>query len=508
MPHRALPFPSQPLVLRKYPATLPGGGLLVGWSMETEHVRAPIGFNFGDPEITPTDGFIDPILLHGEGHLITIAPTGAGKGVGCIIPALLRHPGPCIVIDPKGENAAITARARRERGETVVVLDPMGITGEETGGFNPLDLIRPESPEGVDEATALVSALLPDTLGGEKNQYWVNRGRQLLIGVILHVVSDLPPEKHTLTEVRRIIHEMTTQQKAVAKRMAASRHPEVRLIEGALSIGASDTLGGIISFAQEGIDFVRGPLIQFVLEKTTFDIDTIVAGGPTSVFIVMPPHMLHSHGRVLRLWIGALIQLILRRRGKPPLSTLFILDEAAQLGTLDELRTAITLLRGYGLQTWSFWQDASQLKQLYPRDWQTMVNNSRVFQAFGANNLAAAEDMAELVGFMSGRQFLEMERGEMLLQIAGDEAVVARLPNYLSDPVFEGQFDKNPFFDPDHSPLPQPRLSRCYLRETRSIADPAETPARTIRKNPLDAHILDLIRKDMAGSAATTTEAP
>ncbi|MBN8913493.1 MAG: type IV secretory system conjugative DNA transfer family protein, partial [Rhizobiales bacterium] len=46
-----------------------------------------------------------PVLDDGhEGHLITIAPTGAGKGVSCIIPALLTWRGPAVVVDPRGEN--------------------------------------------------------------------------------------------------------------------------------------------------------------------------------------------------------------------------------------------------------------------------------------------------------------------------------------------------------------------------------------------------------------------
>lgn len=489
-----LPFPDQ-VVMRKYPPSLPDSGLLVGWSMEKEHIREPLGFNFGDPNVTPAEGFIDPILMESEGHLITIAPTGAGKGVGCIIPALLRHEGPVIVIDPKGENTAVTARARRERGENVVVLDPMGITREASGSFNPLDLIQAGAPEGVDEATALVNALLPDDIDGAKNRFWVSRGRQLLLGILLHVVTDLPKEQRTLAKVREVVHEMTSHKARVAKRLSQSRHPEVRLIESALAISASETLGGIIAFAQEGIDFVRGPLVQDALERTTFDIDDIVRGGPTSIYIVMPPHMLQSHGRVLRLWIGALIQLILRRRSRPPKSTLFMLDEAAQLGTLEQLRTAITLLRGYGLQTWSFWQDVSQLKELYPRDWQVMVNNSQVFQAFGANNLGAAEEMSALVGFVSGRQFLEMERGEMLLQIAGDEAVVARLPNYLTDPVFAGQFDQNPFFDPNYEPLPPATLSREYLRKTQTIKDRSDNETADRKVNPIDRFIFERISR-------------
>ena len=79
-------------------------------------VRTPVGFGFGAPDTSPDTGFVDPILLNREGHLLTVAPTGAGKGVGCIIPALLHYDGPAIVIDPKGENAAITTRRRSEGG--------------------------------------------------------------------------------------------------------------------------------------------------------------------------------------------------------------------------------------------------------------------------------------------------------------------------------------------------------------------------------------------------------
>lgn len=73
---------------------------------------------------------------------MTIASTGAGKGVGCIIPALLRQKGPVVVIDPKGGNYAVTARAMREMGQQVVLLDPFKFTGvEKTDSLNPLDMI-------------------------------------------------------------------------------------------------------------------------------------------------------------------------------------------------------------------------------------------------------------------------------------------------------------------------------------------------------------------------------
>lgn len=90
---------------------LPEDGLLVGWSLEAEHQRVPVGFRFAgaSSEHRRAGEHLDPILFTAEGHLITIAPTGAGKGIGALIPTLLRHPGQVIVIDPKGENYRVTA---------------------------------------------------------------------------------------------------------------------------------------------------------------------------------------------------------------------------------------------------------------------------------------------------------------------------------------------------------------------------------------------------------------
>src|SRR5271166_5979410 len=48
-------------------------------------------------------------------HVLTIAGSRAGKGVSLIIPNLLFYPGSALVIDPKGENARITA-GRRGKG--------------------------------------------------------------------------------------------------------------------------------------------------------------------------------------------------------------------------------------------------------------------------------------------------------------------------------------------------------------------------------------------------------
>ncbi len=58
----------------------------------------------------------------GSAHLLTMAPTRSGKGVGTIIPNLLTLDRSVICIDPKGENARIAGRARSLFGK-VHILD-------------------------------------------------------------------------------------------------------------------------------------------------------------------------------------------------------------------------------------------------------------------------------------------------------------------------------------------------------------------------------------------------
>src|SRR5690606_11515614 len=58
-----------------------------------------------------------PVLFHGEGHLLTVAPTGSGMGQRFILRTLLECEGPVVVLDPKGENYRETAWRRDLYGQ-------------------------------------------------------------------------------------------------------------------------------------------------------------------------------------------------------------------------------------------------------------------------------------------------------------------------------------------------------------------------------------------------------
>jgi type IV secretory pathway TraG/TraD family ATPase VirD4 len=121
------------------------------------------------------------VVYRGDAHLMCIAPTGAGKGPGLIIPNLLHYPGPVIVTDPKGVNYLVTSRRRREMGHRVIALDPFGVATDKSDRLNPFDLLLlPGSQPDAD------AELLADLLtGGEptttKEPFWDLTSGGLLI---------------------------------------------------------------------------------------------------------------------------------------------------------------------------------------------------------------------------------------------------------------------------------------------------------------------------------------
>jgi type IV secretory pathway TraG/TraD family ATPase VirD4 len=79
---------------------------------------SPLGF----------DRFGNPISYDGNAATLIIGPPGSSKSVGIIAPMLLDDPGErsFVVIDPKGEIAAITSRYRRSVSD-VKIINPYGL---------------------------------------------------------------------------------------------------------------------------------------------------------------------------------------------------------------------------------------------------------------------------------------------------------------------------------------------------------------------------------------------
>jgi type IV secretion system protein VirD4 len=430
---------------RQVPSPSPRGGgqeqqLLLGWN---GGIR-PESFGFA-PGSVASHGDSQAVTYDGDAHLITCAPTGAGKGRGVLIPNLLHYPGPAIVMDIKGELFQVTSRRRRQMGQQIIALDPFHLVTARSDRCNPFDLMAlPRSD--IESASEMLASLLAVGNELDRQPYWNVTATAVIAGLIAHIASYPPAERH-LGQLRRWLYHddmdlaiaRLLDSNAVKSRMArdqfvaylASPHQETRPCIRSMACSYTSALGS---------DQVVESLLP-----SSFRMQDLYDGKPLTIYIVIPPDKLESHKALLRLWVGTLLTAVMRRTVMPRQRTLFLLDEAAQLSSLPILRQAITLLRGSGLQTWTFWQDLSQLRQCYPNDSQTIVNNCGVLQVFGIPNHNMAQEWSELMG-LRPQDLDRLAREEVAVLRQGQGSLVCRRPDYLKDEMFAGMFDANPRF--------------------------------------------------------------
>lgn len=430
---------------RRAASKLPDDGhsLFLGWS-GTEH-KPSMGFL---PTGAPAQP--DALTYSGDGHLLTIAPTGAGKGVGAIIPALLTYPGSIIVTDIKGENYQVTARHRREMGQQVVVLDPFNLVTakDKSDKLNPFDLFGVPGSDPESDAEMLAAQL---AVGHEfsTDRYWEDTGRGLVSGLIADVATNSPPEKRNLVTLRELLYNDDLDYTlAVAldtrkKTMSPLARDE---FVAYLAAPSDKTRPCIRTTAITFVKCLGSSAVSRCLERSTFALNDLLHNKPMTIYLVLPPEKLHSHRGLLRLWVVTLLTTVMRRTRLPKLRTLFLLDEAAQLGSLDLLPQTVSLLRGYGLQLWTFWQDLSQMMKLYPNNWESLVNNAAVLQAFGVPGHASRHSWRLILGDQDAQLASELHPNEMLVAVAGQSLARHTRANYLTDKAFADRFDSNQRF--------------------------------------------------------------
>ena len=457
------------------------------------------------------------LRLAGEGHVLTVAPTRSGKGVSCVIPNLLDHPGSALVTDPKGENYAVTARWRQELGQAVHAFDPFDVVGG-SAAYNPLDLVDLASPDALDDARMLADMLvLPEGREGDQ-AFWNEEARAVLAGLILHVAASAPPELRTLTHVRTLL---TLPPEPFRDLLDEMRDSPV--LDGLVARSAARILqkaererSGVISTAQSHTHFLDSPRMATVLRRSTVDL-RVLKRERVTVYLVLPAERLDGYARWLRIMIACGLLAITRTPGQADERVLFLLDEFAHLRRMHPVQRDIGLAGGYGVTFWLVIQDFAQLKSTYPDTWPTFLANVDVLQAFGTNDWDTADYLSRMTGDATvavvsdnqstglsrgyhrqrqlgvavtrsetGRRLLlpdevrRLPRDRQLLFAKGSAPVLAERVSYLGDPEFAGRADPNPLYAPvlAKSSAESSDGARCSMGRGSAPAAPHDRLAR------------------------------
>jgi type IV secretion system protein VirD4 len=259
----------------------------------------------------------------------------------------------------------------------------------------------------------------------------------LIAGAITWLLSDEPREARRLSSVFDLFTDEDTSYR-IAVLMDAKGRMKNRAARAAFSsflqLPDRETRPSVLSCALAPLRLFDSDLTRRLTDTTSIDLDALIAGEPMSIYIIVPPLRLTAYRPLLRTWLSGMILAMTQRAAPPKERTLFLCDEVGNLGKIDALLTAATLMRSWGLTLWCFWQNAAQL-QIYGTQANTLVDNAGVIQIFGARNHRMAQELANLLGGISPDEIMKMRQDEQILLIEG-KPIRCRQARYYSDELF------------------------------------------------------------------------
>jgi type IV secretion system protein VirD4 len=355
------------------------------------------------------------VTYSGDGHLITFAPTGTGKTSGPVITNSLTWPGQLIVLDMKGEVYAATAQARRDMGQEVYVIDLRD--GSDSGSLNPLDLAARCGTDPAATGRSFAAELI-ERGADERDRFWNDWSETMIGAATAWLLADRPAEERRLSSLFDLFtdDDVTYRLAVMLDKKEVPNRAARAAFASFLQLPDQNTRPSVLGTVQSHLRLFDSDLTRRLTDTTTMDIDGFLAGKPMSLYIIVPPFRLSAYRPLLRLWLSGLILLLTQRKCPPKERTLMLCDEIGNLGRLDALLMATTLLRAGGLTVWSFWQNAAQL-QLYGPQANTLIDNAGVIQIFGIRNYRMAQDLANVVGGISADELLGLPPNEQILLI-------------------------------------------------------------------------------------------
>ena len=366
-----------------------------------------------------------PIGIGDDRHAVLCAGSRSGKGRSCLIPTLLEYGGSVLALDPKGELADITARRRQELGQTVVIVDPFGVTADRLrplhAGFNPMSLLGEDSKTLIEDAGLIADALVPPEA---YDPHWDDSARALIEGLLLHVATcpDFAPRRNLAT-VRDVLMKgvegesegkrvkkfdgLQRQMEANADRLIGIRPEVADALEGAVSDffeRPENERGSVLSTARRHTKFLDYPPLRQSLSGHDFSLSALkTAKNGLTVYLCLPAGRMGTCSRWFRLFVNMALDAMEREPMKPQtgIPVLAVLEEFNVLGPMKQLEVAAGLVAGFGMKLLIVLQDLTQLKRHYKEGWETFLGNAGIMIFFGNSDLTTLEFISKRCGMTS-----------------------------------------------------------------------------------------------------------
>ena len=346
---------------------------------------------------------------HGRNlNVLLIGGAGSGKSRGYVRPNLQSLPRESLVIlDPKSELLRATGSLLQEEGYRIRVLDLCNM--EKSHSYNPFAYLKRD-----EDAQKLVTNLFQNTSGKDgtkQDPFWDHSAQMLLMSLILYLKEEAPVEEQNFEMVLEMIRAGEVQEENEQAPSALDllfdrlelrnpTHPALKYYRSYRS-GSAKTLKSIQITLLSRLEKFNLSALAALTRQDEMELEKI-GTEKTALFAVIPDSDTSFNFLVGILYTQLFQQLYAladrQESGRLPVPVHFLMDEFANVGLPDQFDKLLATMRSRGISVSIILQNLTQLKTLYPKEWESILGNCDTLVYLGGNEPGTHETLSKMLG--------------------------------------------------------------------------------------------------------------
>ncbi|WP_150140509.1 type IV secretory system conjugative DNA transfer family protein [Candidatus Enterovibrio escicola] len=307
----------------------------------------------------------------GSSFVFLAAASRTGKGIGIIIPNLLRWFGSCVVTDFKKENFSITSKFRKEvLKQEVYLFNPFDESGE-THRYNPLGYVRNDHLT-IPDILTIAEMFYPTDIGDATAKYFASSAQSLFLGLALYI-HQTPVIPFTIGEILRQSKGKGKSLKEHLTEIIETRTdlsaPCIEALNSFLALDAEKGQSGVSNTLKVALQDWNNPIFDAATSVNDFNFHDLRKKRMT-IYIGITPDYIPVAGRMLNLFFSQLINLNTKELPEQNQSlkyqVLLLMDEFTAMGRSGIIAKSNNYFAGYGLQLLTIVQNPAQIKANEP----------------------------------------------------------------------------------------------------------------------------------------------
>ena len=341
-------------------------------------------------------------------NVVVIGGSGSGKTRGYVIPNLLQGEISYVVLDPSGEILRATGRFLRDKkGYRIRVLNL--VDPDTSSRYNPFVYLRND-----DDVYRMVENFWKATTqeGAQRGeQIWDDTAKELLSALAYYLFYFAGPEEQNFPMIQFLVRNMAIEgddKRAISPvdrlfndlEQVQQEHIALKHYRSYHS-GAAKTLQSIQITLLSRLSKFNLTSIERLSTTTQDELGLFTAAETKTVIFAVTPVADTSLNFFVSLLYGQMFELLYsygNAHGQLKVPMHFLMDEFANITLPKDFDKRLATFRKYLISASIILQDQSQLKAIYEKQWQSVINNCDSLLYLGGNESGTHEYLSKLLG--------------------------------------------------------------------------------------------------------------